>query len=128
MLPCLPRGGICAGKVIAGVGGAQKPLYDIWGDTVNGAARMDYTGEEGRIHVPEATARDLMNLHPETGEPLKEDGDQVGTLGSSGPGVPGGPLAGLPAPGHHPRQGKGLHDHLLPGAHRGSLFSGEAAE
>ena len=41
-----PRIGISTGKVIAGVVGAQKPLYDIWGDTVNVAARMDYTGEE----------------------------------------------------------------------------------
>merc|ERR1719397_899323 len=56
------RIGISTGKVIAGVVGAQKPLYDIWGDTVNVAARMDYTGEEGMIHVPEATARELMNL------------------------------------------------------------------
>jgi len=56
------RVGISTGKVIAGVVGAQKPLYDIWGDTVNVAARMDYTGEEGMIHVPEATARELMNL------------------------------------------------------------------
>ena len=40
------RIGISTGKVIAGVVGAQKPLYDIWGDTVNVAARMDYTGEE----------------------------------------------------------------------------------
>ena len=43
------RIGISTGKVIAGVVGAQKPLYDIWGDTVNVAARMDYTGEEVKI-------------------------------------------------------------------------------
>jgi len=59
------RIGICAGKVIAGVVGAQKPLYDIWGDTVNIAARMDYTGEKGKIHIPKATAFDLMNLDSE---------------------------------------------------------------
>ena len=61
------RVGICTGKVIAGVVGAQKPLYDIWGDTVNIASRMDYTGERGEIHVPERTARHLMNLDPVTG-------------------------------------------------------------
>ena len=61
------RVGVCTGKVIAGVVGAQKPLYDIWGDTVNIASRMDYTGERGQIHVPEATARHLMNLDPVTG-------------------------------------------------------------
>ena len=31
--------------------GAQKPLYDIWGDTVNVASRMDYTGVKGCIQV-----------------------------------------------------------------------------
>ena len=61
------RVGVCTGKVIAGVVGNQKPLYDIWGDTVNIASRMDYTGERGEIHVPEATARHLMNLDPITG-------------------------------------------------------------
>ena len=54
------RVGLSTGKVIAGVVGAQKPLYDIWGDTVNIASRMDYTGERGSIHVPEATAKQLM--------------------------------------------------------------------
>ena len=37
--------------MIAGVVGAQKPLYDIWGDTVNVASRMDYTGVKGHIQV-----------------------------------------------------------------------------
>ena len=49
------RVGVSTGKVIAGVVGAQKPLYDIWGDTVNIASRMDYTGERGRIHLPEVS-------------------------------------------------------------------------
>ena len=55
------------GKVIAGVVGAQKPLYDIWGDTVNIASRMDYTGERGSIHIPQQTARQLMNQDVNTG-------------------------------------------------------------
>ena len=55
------RVGISTGKVIAGVVGAQKPLYDIWGNTVNVASRMDYTGERGKIHLPEQTAFELMN-------------------------------------------------------------------
>jgi adenylate cyclase len=47
----LYRSGICSGRVIAGVVGAQKPLYDIWSNTVNVASRMDYTGIEGKIQV-----------------------------------------------------------------------------
>jgi len=58
------RVGIQAGPVIAGVVGAQKPLYDIWGDTVNVASRMDYTGERGFIHIPEKTAMALQELDP----------------------------------------------------------------
>ena len=38
-------------SVIAGVIGSKKPQYDIWGKIVNLAARMDTTGEEGKIQV-----------------------------------------------------------------------------
>lgn len=37
--------------MIAGVVGAQKPQYDIWGNTVNVASRMDSCGVMGRIQV-----------------------------------------------------------------------------
>ena len=37
--------------MIAGVIGAQKPQYDIWGDTVNVASRMESSGLMGHIHV-----------------------------------------------------------------------------
>lgn len=43
--------GISYGPVIAGVVGAQKPQYDIFGNTVNLASRMDTHGEMGKIHV-----------------------------------------------------------------------------
>lgn len=43
--------GINHGPVIAGVIGARKPQYDIWGNTVNVASRMESTGELGRIQV-----------------------------------------------------------------------------
>lgn len=36
--------------------GARKPVYDIWGNTVNEASRMDSTGKMGRIQVPKHTA------------------------------------------------------------------------
>ncbi|XP_053517031.1 adenylate cyclase type 8 isoform X1 [Artibeus jamaicensis] len=49
------RIGISHGSVVAGVIGAKKPQYDIWGKTVNLASRMDSTGVSGRIQVPEET-------------------------------------------------------------------------
>ncbi|XP_063777343.1 adenylate cyclase type 8 isoform X2 [Pseudophryne corroboree] len=49
------RIGISHGSVVAGVIGAKKPQYDIWGKTVNLASRMDSTGVSGRIQVPEDT-------------------------------------------------------------------------
>ncbi|XP_061197262.1 adenylate cyclase type 2-like [Saccostrea echinata] len=54
------RVGINHGPVIAGVIGARKPQYDIWGDTVNVASRMDSTGEASKIQVPEKTAQILI--------------------------------------------------------------------
>ncbi|XP_076129258.1 adenylate cyclase type 8 [Alosa pseudoharengus] len=55
------RVGIAHGPVVAGVIGATKPQYDIWGLTVNLASRMDSSGVSGRIQVPEATRKILAN-------------------------------------------------------------------
>uniref|UniRef100_A0A3B3ZZH3 adenylate cyclase n=1 Tax=Periophthalmus magnuspinnatus TaxID=409849 RepID=A0A3B3ZZH3_9GOBI len=56
------RVGINHGPVIAGVIGAQKPQYDIWGNTVNVASRMDSTGVLGKIQVTEETSHILLAL------------------------------------------------------------------
>ena len=39
------------GAIVAGVIGAKKPQYDIWGNAVNVASRMDTTGVVGKIQV-----------------------------------------------------------------------------
>lgn len=43
--------GLNMGPVVAGVIGARKPQYDIWGNTVNVSSRMDSTGVPDRIQV-----------------------------------------------------------------------------
>uniref|UniRef100_A0A8C2CYH7 adenylate cyclase n=1 Tax=Cyprinus carpio TaxID=7962 RepID=A0A8C2CYH7_CYPCA len=54
------RVGINVGPVVAGVIGARRPQYDIWGNTVNVASRMDSTGEPGKIQVTEEVNRLLQ--------------------------------------------------------------------
>lgn len=49
------RVGIHTGAVIAGVVGKNKFAYDIWGDTVNLAARMESSGEMGKVNISEVT-------------------------------------------------------------------------
>ena len=45
------RIGVAVGPLVCGVIGATKPVFDIWGDTVNEASRMDSTGMLGYIQV-----------------------------------------------------------------------------
>jgi len=49
------RIGIHTGQVVAGIVGVKKYSYDIWGDTVNTAARMESSGEAGKINISEST-------------------------------------------------------------------------
>ncbi|XP_056621411.1 adenylate cyclase type 1 [Triplophysa dalaica] len=56
------RVGINVGPVVAGVIGARRPQYDIWGNTVNVASRMDSTGVQGKIQVTEDVFR-LLSGH-----------------------------------------------------------------
>ncbi|XP_053199115.1 adenylate cyclase type 4-like [Scomber japonicus] len=56
------RIGINHGPVIAGVIGAHKPQYDIWGNSVNVASRMDSTGVLDKIQVTDETAQVLQSV------------------------------------------------------------------
>lgn len=49
------RIGINSGLVVAGIVGIKKYAYDIWGDTVNTAARMEQNGEAGKINISNRT-------------------------------------------------------------------------
>jgi class 3 adenylate cyclase len=49
------RLGIHTGSVMAGVVGERKFAYDVWGDTVNIASRMEFSGTPGKINISNAT-------------------------------------------------------------------------
>ncbi len=55
------RIGINTGPVVAGVVGTKKFAYDIWGDTVNIAARMESSSEPGRINISEDTYKQVQS-------------------------------------------------------------------
>jgi class 3 adenylate cyclase/tetratricopeptide (TPR) repeat protein len=58
------RIGIHTGPVVAGVVGSHKFAYDIWGDTVNTAARLEQGGEPGRINISEVTWQAVHHTIP----------------------------------------------------------------
>ena len=58
------RIGVNTGPIVAGVIGKTKFIYDVWGDTVNVASRMETNGEPMQIHVSEATYKLTKDLFP----------------------------------------------------------------
>jgi adenylate cyclase len=50
-VPLALRIGIASGPLMAGVIGAKRLTYDVWGDTVNLASRLEGSGEPGRVHI-----------------------------------------------------------------------------
>ena len=61
--PIAVRGGVASGPAVAGVIGHKKFAYDLWGDTVNLASRLEEHGEPGRVLVSELTAVRLANRY-----------------------------------------------------------------
>lgn len=57
------RIGIHTGPAVAGVIGLKRFLYDVWGDTVNTASRMESTGVPGRIQVTDVVKQRLAKTH-----------------------------------------------------------------
>ena len=72
------RIGLHTGTVIAGVVGQKKLSYDIWGDTVNTASRMESSGEAGKINISGTTyeyARDFFICEYRGKMPVKYKGE-----------------------------------------------------
>jgi class 3 adenylate cyclase len=61
--PIVVRGGIATGPAVAGVIGVQRFAYDLWGDTVNLASRLETNAGPGRFLVSESTATQLSDRY-----------------------------------------------------------------
>ena len=56
------RIGINTGPLMAGVVGTKKFVYDVWGDSVNIASRMESSGESGQVNISESTYRRIQDF------------------------------------------------------------------
>jgi class 3 adenylate cyclase len=71
------RIGIHTGPAVAGVIGTRKFVFDVWGDTVNVASRLEAASESNRVHVSELVAaelRDVFSFEPRGTVDLKGKG------------------------------------------------------
>lgn len=62
-IPFRVRIGMHSGPVVAGIIGTHKFIYDVWGDTVNVASRLEAYSLSGRIHVAEETRHALQRQY-----------------------------------------------------------------
>jgi guanylate cyclase len=92
-LPLQLRIGLASGPVVGGVIGQRRILFDLWGDTVNIASRMESSGVPGRIQVAPST-RDLLrdSYSFEAREPVEVKGlGRMATYLLADPAAPGRP-------------------------------------
>ena len=75
--PLQLRVGLSSGPVVAGVIGRSKFIFDLWGDTVNTASRMESHGRPGRIQCSEETARLLDGVALEVREGVEVRGKGI---------------------------------------------------
>lgn len=61
--PISMRIGMHSGPVVAGIIGTRKFVYDLWGDTVNIASRMESHGQAGKIHCSETVFEQLSGIY-----------------------------------------------------------------
>ena len=81
--PIVVRGGIATGPAVAGVIGVQRFAYDLWGDTVNLASRLETNAEPGRFLVSESTIEELGDRYDFGQEILAVKGKGPTTSASS---------------------------------------------
>jgi class 3 adenylate cyclase len=90
------RIGMHAGPAVAGVIGVKRFLYDVWGDTVNVASRMEASGEPGAVHVSETVyLQTRQHFAFAAREPIELKGrGRMATYWLLGPVLEAGPKAG----------------------------------
>ncbi|MEZ4808679.1 MAG: adenylate/guanylate cyclase domain-containing protein [Flavobacteriales bacterium] len=103
------RIGVHTGPVVAGIVGVKKFQYDIWGDTVNTAARMESSGEVGQVNISEATYRSVVELSVvgSSVAPVGAQGSRDGSTNSQRPTTQSAPRFTFTTRGKVKAKGKG---------------------